>query len=77
MDRTLSRPVTKLSRSTAVTTPNTICLKLGEPSDKSGVTEEKREIHNANIMEIMQTVAWTQIINHLLLLGGILARWGQ
>lgn len=32
----LSRPVTKLSRSTAVTTPNTICFRLGEPSVKSG-----------------------------------------
>lgn len=36
MDRSLlSRPVTKLSRSTAVTTPNTICFRLGEPSVKS------------------------------------------
>lgn len=40
MDRSLlSRPVTKLSRSTAVTTPNTICFKIGEPSVKSGVKE--------------------------------------
>lgn len=37
MDRSLlSRPVTKLSRSTAVTTPNTICFRLAEPSVKSG-----------------------------------------
>lgn len=36
MDLSLfSRAVTKLSRSMAVTTPNTICLRLGEPSVRS------------------------------------------
>ena len=36
MDLSLfSRAVTKLSRSMAVTTPNTICFRLGEPSVRS------------------------------------------
>lgn len=35
-DILLSRTVTKLSRSMAVTTPNTICLRLGETSLMSG-----------------------------------------
>ena len=35
-----SLAVTKLSRSMAVTTPNTICFRLGEPSVKS---ESRRE----------------------------------
>lgn len=45
IDRSLlSRPVTKLSRSTAVTTPNTICFRLGEPSVRSGKGERGQTI---------------------------------
>lgn len=40
-DILLSRTVTKLSRSMAVTTPKTICLRLGEPSAMS--RGEKKE----------------------------------
>lgn len=46
MDRSLlSRPVTKLSRSTAVTTPNTICFRMGEPSVKSRERTVKEKVN--------------------------------
>lgn len=46
MDRSiLSRPVTKLSRSTAVTTPNTICFRLEEPSVKSRRRTMKEKVN--------------------------------
>lgn len=45
-----SRPVTKLSRSTAVTTPKTMCFKLGEPSAKSETeVERKRKALSAGL----------------------------
>lgn len=58
IDRSLlSRPVTKLSRSTAVTTPNTICFRLGEPSVRSGKGERGQTLMRAQSQSMNESTS--------------------